>query len=374
MIIGIPKEIKKEEYRVGAIPSIVVELVKNGHEVLVEHNAGHGIGFTDDDYRQAGAKIFHDVRDIFAMADMIIKVKEPQRSEYELLREGQILFTYLHLAADLPQAEALMASGCVAIGYETVTGDKEALPLLSPMSQIAGRLSIQAGAHHLEKPQGGNGLLLGGIPGVYPGKVVVIGGGVVGTNAITMALGKEAEVIVLDKSERRLQELDKQFSGRLKTVVSSASEVVEQYIAQADLVVGAVLIPGQTAPKIIQRSMLSKMQPGSVIVDVAIDQGGCIETSRATTHADPTYVIDGVIHYCVANMPGAVPKTATLALNQATKPFILELANKGYKKALLEDAHLRNGLNVYRGHITYEGLARDLNKPYVPAKELLNKE
>lgn len=370
MIIGIPKEIKTEEYRVGLTPFNAHELVNQRHEVVVEHDAGLGIGFTDEHYRAAGVQVVDTAEEVYAKADMIIKVKEPQPSEYKLLREGQILFTYLHLAPDPQQAKALIDSGCIAIAYETVTDVHGHLPLLSPMSQVAGRLSIQAGAHCLEKPQGGSGILLSGVPGVNPGNIVVIGGGVVGTNAVRMAMGKEAHVTVLDKSLTRLQELDLQFGGRLNTVFATAANI-EEYVVQADLVVGAVLVPGKAAPRLVTRNMLSKMHPGSVLVDVAIDQGGCMETSRPTTHAEPTYVVDGVVHYCVANMPGAVPRTATLALNNATLPFAIELANKGYKQALLDDEHLREGLNVMAGRVTHEAVAKDLGYDYHSAESLL---
>lgn len=370
MIIGIPKEVKIEEYRVGLTPYNARELIRNGHEVIVEHDAGLGIGFTDEHYCEQGVIVADTAAEVYAKADMIVKVKEPQPSEYPLIREGQILFTYLHLAPDLKQTEALMASGCVAIAYETVTDIRGGLPLLTPMSQVAGRLSIQAGANCLEKKQGGCGVLLGGVPGVDPGKVVVIGGGVVGTNAVRMAMGKETHVTVLDTSLHRLQELDFEFGGRLNTLYASASNV-EECVSQADLVVGAVLIPGKHAPCVITRDMLKTMRPGSVVVDVAIDQGGCMETSRPTTHTDPTYVEEGIVHYCVSNMPGAVPRTSTLALNNATLPFVLALANKGYKQALRDDHHLLNGLNVCNGQVTYLGVAKHLGKDYRPAEEFI---
>ncbi len=370
MIIGIPKEIKAEEFRVGLTPYNAHELVSHGHEVIVQHNAGAELGFADDHYRSVEVSVVETLEDVYAQADMIVKVKEPQPHEYPLLREKQILFAYLHLAPDPVQAKALLKSGCIAIAYETVTSKEGGLPLLSPMSQVAGRLSIQAGAHCLEKSQGGSGILLGGVPGVNPGKVVVIGGGVVGTNAIRMAMGKEARVIVLDTSLRRLQELDYQFGGRLRTIFASAAGV-EECVIDADLVIGAVLIPGQASPKLIRREMLHKMRPGSVVVDVAIDQGGCIETSRPTTHNNPTFVVDGIVHYCVANMPGAVPRTATLALNNATLPFVLKIADKGYKQALLEDPHLLCGLNVHMGCMTHKGVAEDLDEKYVKPEKLL---
>jgi alanine dehydrogenase len=370
MFIGVPKEIKAEEYRVGLTPFSVHELVSHGHRVIVEHDAGVGIGFGDDTYSAAGAEIAATAEAVWKDVDLIVKVKEPQPAEFNFLRENLILFTYLHLAPDLVQAEALLKSKCVAIAYETVTDHFGGLPLLSPMSQVAGRLSVQVGAASLEKSHGGSGVLLGGVPGVYPGKVVVIGGGVVGTNAVRMAMGREAQVSVLDTSLHRLQELDLQFGGRLNTVYSTIASLEEQ-VASADLVIGAVLLPGRAAPKLIKKSLLSKMKPGSVIVDVAIDQGGCVETAHATTHKNPTYVVDGVVHYCVANMPGAVPRTATLALNNATLPFVLRLADKGYKAALRDDKHFREGLNVCHGVVTNIDVAEALQKPHVPAEQVL---
>ncbi len=370
MKIGVPKEIKNREYRVGMVTSTVRELTLQGHEVLVETKAGDGVGLSDADYVAAGAKIINNAADIFATADMIVKVKEPQPNECKMLREGQVLFTYLHLAPDPEQAELLIQSKCIAIAYETVTQPRGGLPLLTPMSQVAGRMSIQAGAHCLEKAQGGSGILLGGVPGVAPAKVVVIGGGVVGTNAIRMAMGMEAQVTVLDTSLNRLQELDFQFGSKLHTIFATA-ESIERYVLDADLVIGAVLVPGAAAPKLVKRSMLSKMRPGSVLVDVAIDQGGCFETSRPTTHDEPTYVIDHIVHYCVANMPGGVARTSTFALNNATFPFIMELANKGFRNALLEDPYLLEGLNVCNGHITHKAVAEALNKPFVPPREIL---
>lgn len=370
MKVGMPKEIKNNEFRVGLTPSAVKELVSQGHEVLVESLAGDAIGFTDELYQKAGATLIQSAEDIFAKADMIVKVKEPQLNECAMLREGQIIFTYLHLAPDPKQAEALMKSGCVAIAYETVTDSRGGLPLLAPMSEVAGRLSIQAGARHLEKPQGGMGLLLGGVPGVASGNVVVIGGGVVGTNAIRMAIGMEANVTVLDKSITRLQELDYQFGPKLNTIYASRGNM-EDYIARADLVVGAVLVAGDSAPKLIDRAMLSQMKRASVIVDVAIDQGGCCDTSRPTTHENPTYVVDDVTHYCVANMPGAVPKTSSVALGNATLPYVLRLANHGFKDALRNDPHLLNGLNVCHGMITHQAVAQSLNLDYKPAEEFV---
>lgn len=370
MKIGLPKEIKKHEYRVGMTPAIVHELTRQGHKVFVQTSAASGIGISDQDYINAGAEIVPTADDVFERAEMIVKVKEPQPEECKKLREGQILFTYLHLAPDPVQAELLIQSKCTAIAYETVTQARGGLPLLTPMSQVAGRMSIQAGAHCLEKPQGGSGILLGGVPGVSSAKVVVLGGGVVGTNAIRMAMGMEAHVTVLDTSLNRLQELDFQFGSKLNTVFAT-EDAIERKVLAADLVIGAVLVPGASAPKLIKKSMLKNMRPGSVLVDVAIDQGGCFETSRPTTHAEPTYVEDGIVHYCVANMPGAVPRTATFALNNATCPFIMALANKGYKQALLDDEYLFNGLNVHRGQICYQAVAEALGKIYVPAKEIL---
>lgn len=370
MKIGVPKEIKNHEYRVGLAPASVRELITQGHSVMVETGAGDGIGLGDEAYKSAGAHIAPDARTVFDQAEMIVKVKEPQRQECEMLREGQILFTYLHLAPDPELTQLLMKSGCIAIAYETVTDDQGGLPLLAPMSEVAGRMSIQAGAHCLEKMQGGRGVLLGGVPGVEAAKVVVIGGGVVGTNAIRVAIGMGAEVTLLDKSLRRLKDLDLQFGSMLNTVYATQG-AIEKYVTHADLVIGAVLVPGAAAPKLVSRQLLSQMRPGSVLVDVAIDQGGCFETSRPTTHTEPTYVVDNVVHYCVTNMPGAVPRTATFALNNATLPFITELANKGYKAALLENMHLLNGLNVHRGEVTYLAVARDLHENYVPAAEVL---
>ncbi|MFI4962467.1 MAG: alanine dehydrogenase [Legionellales bacterium] len=370
MLVGVPKEIKPQENRVGLVPSSVGEITRAGSSVLVEQGAGIGIGISDDDYRNAGAEIVSSADEVFAKAELIVKVKEPQPIECKRLREGQTLFTYLHLAPDAQQTRLLKESGVTAIAYETVTQNGGGLPLLTPMSQVAGRMSIQAGAHCLETAQGGSGILLGGVPGVAAATVVVIGGGVVGTNAVRMAMGMEARVIVLDRSLQRLNELDFQFGSKLNTVYSTA-DALAKYISSADLVIGAVLVPGASAPKLITRSMLHTMRPGSVLVDVAIDQGGCFETSRATTHEEPTYVVDGVVHYCVANMPGAVPRTSTFALNNATLPFILSIVTKGVKLALLDDSHLLNGLNVHQGKITYEAVAVDLGYEYVPAKVAL---
>ncbi len=362
MIVGIPKEIKVHEYRVGLTPFNVGELVGHGHEVLVQSNAGDAIGFSNESYIQMGATIMETPEEIFSQADMIVKVKEPQPSEFGLIREGQLLFTYLHLAPDPEQAHALLNSGCTAIAYETVTGPRGGLPLLAPMSQVAGRLSVQVGAAALQKTNGGSGVLLGGVPGVCPGKVVVIGGGVVGTNAIRMAMGKETQVTVLEKSLHRLQELDYQFGGRLNTLYATKANLEEQ-VRDADLVIGAVLIPGEAAPRLLGRDFLSSMKPGSVLVDVSIDQGGCFATSKTTTHDDPTYVVDNIVHYCVANMPGAVPRTSTLALNNATLPYVLALANQGFS-AVKQDPHLLNGMNVHAGKITHRGVAGDLSLPW----------
>lgn len=370
MLIGVPKEIKNHEYRIGLSPASVHELVKNGHQVMVENNGGAAIGFDNAQYEAAGAEIIDDAKAIFDRADMIVKVKEPQPQECEMLRPGQLLFTYLHLAPDPRQTELLIKSGASCVAYETVTDNNGGLPLLAPMSEVAGRMSIQAGAHHLEKAQGGSGVLLGGVPGVAPGKVTVIGGGVVGTHAAEMAVGLGAEVTILDRSLPRLRQLDEQFKGRAKCVYST-SHAIEASVTDADLVIGAVLIPGAAAPKLLTRDMLPKMRPGSVVADVAIDQGGCFETSKATTHAEPTYVVDGVVHYCVANMPGGVARTSTLALNNATLPFALALANKGLKQALADDAHLRNGLNVYSGMVTCEAVCDALGYDYVPAEQAL---
>lgn len=370
MLIGVPKEIKNHEYRVGLVPSSVRELVAHGHQVIVEHNAGLAIGFDDEAYEQVGARIAETAAEIFQTADMIVKVKEPQPVECKMLRENQVLFTYLHLAPDPEQARLLQDSGCIAIAYETVTNKSGGLPLLAPMSEVAGRMSIQAGATSLEITHGGSGILLGGVPGVAPAKVVILGGGVVGTNAVRMAMGMGARVVVIDKSLERLNQLDLQFGSKIMTIYST-TDSIERHVTTADLIIGAVLVPGGSAPKLITREMLSKMRPGSVMVDVSIDQGGCFETSQATTHQNPTYVIDGVVHYCVSNMPGAVPRTSTFALNNATLPFVLELANQGYAKALRNDSHLLNGLNVYKGRLTYKAVANALSQEYTPAEILI---
>lgn len=372
MIVGVPKEVKLQENRVGLIPGNVREVIKVGGVVLVEKGAGIGIGFTDEDYITAGASIVDTAEALYKRADLIVKVKEPQPEECRYLREGKTLFTYLHLAADSEQGRLLMQSGVTAIAYETVTQQDGGLPLLIPMSQVAGRMSIQAGAHCLEKAQGGSGILLGGVPGVSPGLIVIIGGGVVGTNAAQMAVGLHADVVVIDKSLIRLQELNCQFGSSIDTVYATA-DALEHYVAIADLVIGAVLVPGAVAPKLVARDMLKKMRPGSVLVDVAIDQGGCFETSRPTTHNNPTYIVDDVVHYCVTNMPGAVPRTSTFALNNATLPYILNIVKKGVKLALLSDNHLLNGLNVHQGMITYEAVAHGLDCDYISANEALAK-
>lgn len=373
MLIGVPKEIKNQEYRVGLVPSSVRELTAHGHKVMVQHNAGIGIGVSDTDYEKVGANIVTSAEEIFAKAEMIVKVKEPQPNECKMLHENQVLFTYLHLAPDPKQTAGLKESGCTAIAYETVTDNFGRLPLLSPMSEVAGRLSIQAGAHCLEKKQGGSGMLLGGVPGVAPATVVVLGGGVVGTNAARMAMGKEAKVTILDKSLTRLQELDMQFGSKITTIYAN-EDTIEQHVINADLVIGAVLLPGAAAPKLVTRNMLTKMRHGSVLVDVSIDQGGCFETSHATTHDEPTYIEENIVHYCVANMPGAVPRTSAFALNNATLPFTLSIANKGVKQALLDNPHLLNGLNVHKGCITCEAVANDLGYRYKPALEALNEK
>jgi len=367
MRVGVPKEIKVLENRVGLTPESVREVVHHGHEVIVEHDAGQGIGMHDDDYARAGARVVASAREVFDAADMIVKVKEPQAVERAMLRRGQVLFTYLHLAPDPEQAKDLVASGAVCIAYETVTSASGGLPLLAPMSEVAGRMAVQAGAYYLERAHGGKGILLGGVPGVDPAKVVVLGGGVVGTHAVHIALGMGAEVWVLDRSVDVLRRLWTQFGRPLNTVFSTR-DAVERHVTNADLVIGGVLIPGASAPKLVSAALIRQMKPGSVVVDVAIDQGGCFETSRPTTHADPTYVVDGVVHYCVANMPGGVPRTSTFALNNATLPFVLALADKGWARALADDAHLRNGLNVAFGNVTCAPVADALGYAYVPAE------
>jgi len=370
MRVGVPKEIKNNEFRVGLVPASVRELADRGHEVFVETNAGKGIGMSDDDYVAAGAQILADAQSVFDTAEMVVKVKEPQAVERAMLRPDHVLFTYLHLAPDAPQTEGLVKSGATCIAYETVTAKNGSLPLLAPMSEVAGRLSIQAGAWCMEKAHGGSGILMGGVPGVEPAKVVIIGGGVVGFNAAQMAVGMGANVIILDRDLSVLKQIDAIFDSRIQTVYSN-TDSIERHIIDADLVIGGVLIPGAAAPKLVTRENLSSMRDGAVLVDVAIDQGGCFETSKATTHQDPTYVVDGVVHYCVANMPGAVPRTSTFALNNATLPFTLALADKGAKQAMLDDPHLLAGLNVHRGMVTYKDVARDLGYEYVPALKAL---
>ena len=363
MHVGVPREIKVHEYRVGLTPPSVAELVARGHKVTIETGAGAGIDFTDDDYVAVGARIAPSPEAVFAAADMIVKVKEPQLHEIAWLRPGQTLFTYLHLAADMPQALALMASGATCIAYETVTDRDGGLPLLRPMSEVAGRMAVQVGAHYLEKEQGGRGILLGGVPGVAPGRVAILGGGVAGVNAAQIAIGMRADVTIYDISTARLAEIDALFEGRVKTAFSSGAAVAAA-IARAHVVIGAVLIPGAAAPKLVTRAMLGLMKRGSVLVDIAIDQGGCFETSHATTHADPVYVVDGIIHYCVANMPGAVARTSTFALNNATLPFVLRLADQGAVAAMAADPHLAAGLNVADGKIRHRAVAEALDLLY----------
>jgi alanine dehydrogenase len=370
MLVGVPREIKDNEFRVGLTPSAVRELVEHGHQVIVESGAGEAIDLVDDRYRAVGARIVPTAAEVYGTADLVVKVKEPQPIEIAMLRPGQVLFTYLHLAPDRAQTEGLAKSGCVAVAYETVTDERGGLPLLAPMSEVAGRMSIQAGAHALEREAGGRGILLGGVPGVPPAKVTVLGGGVVGMNALRMALGLEADVTVVDKSLPRLKELDLAFAPALKTRYATI-DAIEESVVNADLVIGAVLIPGGAAPRLVTRKMVSAMRRGSVIVDVSIDQGGCLETSRPTTHSNPTYVVDGVVHYCVTNMPGAVARTSTFALNNATLPFTLALADKGYRRAMVDDCHLRDGLNVCRGNVTYRAVAESHGMEFVPPERAL---
>ena len=369
MLIGVPKEIKNHEYRVGLTPSSVMELVKHGHQIIIERNAGAGVDFSDDQYIVVGAEIVTNAEEIFARSDMIIKVKEPQPQECKMLREGQILYTYLHLAPDPDQTKLLVESGATCVAYETVTDADGGLPLLAPMSEVAGRMSVQAGAHHLEKAQGGRGVLLAGVPGVAPAKVLVIGGGVVGDNAALMAVGMGADVTILDRSIPRLRKLDGEYEGRARCVFST-NAAIEEYALEADLVIGAVLVHGAAAPKLLSRDLIKRMKKGAVVVDVAIDQGGCFETSKATTHDQPTYIVDEVVHYCVANMPGGVARTATMALNNATLPYAIALANDPVN-ALFTNANLQNGLNVHKGSVTYKAVADALGYPYVPADEAL---
>ncbi|MDO8252651.1 MAG: alanine dehydrogenase [Rhodoferax sp.] len=371
MRIGLPKEVKNHEYRVGLTPASVRELTSRGHQVLVQTGAGAAIGLADEQYQAAGAQLVADAEHVFAQADMIVKVKEPQPQECAMLRPGQILYTYLHLAPDPEQTAALIKSGAVCIAYETITGPGGGLPLLAPMSEVAGRMAVQAGAAHLEKSKGGMGVLLGGVPGVPAGHVVIIGAGVVGTHALQMAVGLGARVTVLDKNMERLRQLDLVFGNRINTVYSTAQSV-DDAVLDAELVIGWVLIPGAAAPKLVTRDMVSRMKKGAVVVDVAIDQGGCFETSHATTHTEPTFVVDGVVHYCVANMPGAVARTSTFALNNATIAHAVALADKGWQQALRDDLHLRNGLNVANGHVTYEAVALALGYTHVNANTLLS--
>ncbi len=365
MLIGVPKEIKNHEYRVGLVPSSVKDLVHAGHEVIVQTGAGAGIGSSDDEYVEAGASIIGTAKEVFAKAEMIVKVKEPQLVECEMLRPGQLLFTYLHLAPDPKQTAALIKSGATAIAYETVTADDHSLPLLTPMSEVAGRMSIQVGAAALQKASGGSGVLLGGVPGVAPAKVVILGGGVSGTAAAEMAVGLRAEVVVIDRSLKRLRELSDLFGNQLKTVYSTVDSI-DRYVTDADLVIGAVLIPGDAAPKLVSRDMVKRMRDGSALVDIAIDQGGCFETSRPTSHAEPVYIDEGCVHYCVTNMPGAVARTSAFALNNATLPFVHALASKGWQQAVADDKHLLNGLNVHAGKVVYKAVADALNLEYTP--------
>ena len=370
MLVGVPREIKNHEYRIGLTPAGARELVANGHQVLMQRDGGKAIGLTDEQYAKAGAQIVDSAGEIYGRADMIIKVKEPQPAECAMLRPGQVLYAYLHLAPDPAQTAALVKSGATCIAYETVTDARGGLPLLAPMSEVAGRMSIQAGAHALEKAQGGSGVLLGGVPGVKPAEVLVIGGGVVGINAARMAAGLNAQVTVVDRSLERLKYLDELYGHQLTTIYSTR-DAIEERLPHTDLVIGAVLIPGAAAPKLVSREQLKLMRPGSVLVDVAIDQGGCFETSKPTTHQEPTYEVDGVIHYCVANMPGGVARTSTFALTNATLPFAVQLANKGATQALLDDEHLLNGLNVHAGKVTYRAVAEALGYEYAPARKAL---
>ena len=370
MKIGVPKEIKTHEYRVGLTPAGVRELVQHGHQVIVEHDAGSGIGCGDQAYGAAGATIVPTAGEVFASAALVVKVKEPQPAEIPLLRQDQMLFTYLHLAADERQTQGLIRSGATCVAYETVTDRTGALPLLAPMSEVAGRMAVQVGAHCLEREQGGAGILLGGVPGVPPANVVVLGGGVSGTNAARMAVGLEASVTIIDRSLPRLKELDLQFGPRATTMFATV-EAIEHAVLVADLVIGAVLVPGAAAPKLVTRAMVRRMRPGSVLVDIAIDQGGCFETSRPTTHSDPTYVEDGVVHYCVTNMPGAVARTSTQALTNATLPFVLALAGKGWRQAMLDDPHLAEGLNIHDGHVTHPAVARALGLLHTQVRDAL---
>jgi len=371
MRIAVPREIKNNEFRVGLTPSSVHELCAHRHEVLVQAGAGVAIGLSDAAYRRAGAQLAETAEELFAWSDMVVKVKEPQPAECRMLRPGQILYTYLHLAPDPEQTRALVGSGAVCVAYETITGPGGGLPLLAPMSEVAGRMAVQAGAAHLEKSKGGMGLLLGGVPGVAPAQVLILGAGVVGTNAMQMAVGLGARVTVIDRNVDRLRQLDLVYGNRIATVFSTA-HAIDEHLVLADLVIGGVLIPGAAAPKLVSRAMVARMKPGAVVVDVAIDQGGCFETSHATTHAEPTYVVDGVIHYCVANMPGAVPRTSTFALNNATLGHALALADKGWRRAAAEDLHLRAGFNVVEGRVTHAAVAQDLGYDWTDPLGMLN--
>lgn len=365
MRVGVPKEVKVHEYRVGLVPGAVRELVLHGHEVLVETGAGSAIGFPDEAYAAAGARIVPDAATVFATAELVVKVKEPQPHEWAQLRPGQVLFAYLHLAPDRAQAEGLLASGCTAIAYETVTDTQGGLPLLAPMSEVAGRMAVQVGARCLEKEAGGSGILLSGVPGVAPGRVVILGGGVVGSNAARIAKGMRAHVTVLDRNPRVLAALDAEFHGMVETIFATR-DAVERAVLDADVVIGAVLVPGAKTPKLVSRETVARMRPGSVLVDVAIDQGGCFETSRPTTHADPTYIVDGIVHYCVTNMPGAVARTSAVALNNATLPFTLQIADKGWQRAAAENPHLAAGVNIHAGAVTHPAVAEALGLPLAP--------
>jgi alanine dehydrogenase len=371
MIIGVPKEIKLQEHRIGLTPDSVKILTNKGHEVLVQNNGGFEAGFTNEDYKKSGAKIIEKAEDIFKSAEIIVKVKEPQMNEVKMIRENQIIYTYLHLAAAKELTERLVKSKAVCIAYETVTDDEGKLPLLAPMSAVAGRMSIQAGAHSLEKNQNGRGLLIGGAPGVEPANVVILGGGVVGENAAIIATGMRGKVYIIDKSKERLKQLHKMFGDKIIPTESDKTDL-NKLVSECDLLVGGVLIPGAEAPKLITKEMIKNMKRGSVVVDVAIDQGGCIETSRPTTHANPTYLVDDVVHYCVANMPGGVPRTSTMALNKATLPLLIKLADQGYKKTLQEDKNYLAGLNIYKGKITYKGVSDAFNLDYTPADKAIS--
>ena len=370
MIIGVPKEIKLQEHRIGLTPDSVKILNKKGHNILVETNGGFEAGFTDQDYQRAGANIYSNAKDIFKDAEIIVKVKEPQMNEVEMIKEGQIIYTYLHLSSAKELTKGLIKSKSICIAYETVTDDNGRLPLLAPMSAVAGRMSIQAGAHSLEKNQKGRGLLLGGAPGVEPANIVILGGGVVGENAAIIATGMKGKVYVVDKSKERLKELHKMFGDKIIAAESDKTDL-KKLVSECDLLIGGVLIPGSEAPKLVSKDMIKSMKRGSVVVDVAIDQGGCIETSKPTTHANPTYIVDDVVHYCVANMPGGVPRTSTMALNKATLPLLIKIADQGYKKALSGDKNFLAGLNVFKGKITCKGVAEAFNLEYFPPEEAI---